>query len=551
LLINTEIHCKAVVSEVTLVKQPGASQTVVPPWLQEHASGLLHVLISGAVVLAVTLVGLFVIGREDVTNVVLIYLFAIAAVSIRLGHRAAITAALGSALALDYYFLAPYNSFALASGREIVTFAGMFITAVFLSAIQERLRKQARAARQSERRMESLYTLARELVDATSVDILCMRAATQIEVAANASVAILLREGDGFSRAFRAGGATAWNVEDVGVARWAAAHLEPAGAGTRNHPNCTACYVPLVSGRGCVGVLSLHAREGEPGTVVAPRPSSLVSSMARQVALALDRALLSEEKQRAIVEAETERIRNAVLSSVSHDLRTPLAVITSASSALLEHGDRIPSASRAEMCRMIHDEGRRLNDLLKSLLDVTRLQGGNFQVSRDWESMEEVIGSVLRRIEEQTIDRHVRANVPSDLPLLQIDATLVEQVILNLVDNAFKHSLSEQSVDVDVAVRDESVLVSVIDHGRGVRADELDHIFDKFYRNEAVISGGLGLGLTIARGIVQAHGGRIWATHTPGGGLTIHFTLPLPLGGSPPGLLGIEAMEEGARQEPA
>ena len=201
------------------------------------------------------------------------------------------------------------------------------------------------------------------------------------------------------------------------------------------------------------------------------------------------------------------------------------------------------------MVRIIYEEARRLNDLLKSLLDVTRVQNGNLRINRDWESLEEVIGSVLRRVEEHTIDRHVRANVPSDLPLLQIDATLIEQVFLNLIDNAFKHSLSDQSVDVDVAVRDDNVVVSVIDHGQGVRGDQLDDIFDKFYRNEKAASGGLGLGLTIARGIVQAHSGRIWATHTPGGGLTIHFTLPLS--GAPPRLNGIELAEDGSHQEPA
>jgi two-component system sensor histidine kinase KdpD len=530
------------------VKASGGT-TRTSRWLEANVAELLHVALSIAVVGIVAVLAYVVMGPEDVTNVVIVFLFAIAAVSIRFGHRAAISAAIASALLVDYYFLPPYRSFALASGRDIVTFAGMFITAVFLSSLQERLRKQARAARQSERRTESLYGLARELVDASTVDMLCTRASAKIEEATNATVSILLRDEKGFSRAFRAGGAAALNVEDLTVAEWAAAHLESAGAGTRNHGTAVASYVPLISGRGCLGVMALRARETDHATTSSARPSSIVSSMARQVALALERALLAEEKQNAVVEAETERIRSAVLSSVSHDLRTPLSVITSASSALLEHGDRLSGKSRSEMYKMIHDEGRRLNDLLKSLLDVTRVQGGNLHISREWESLEEVIGSVLRRIEEQTIDRHVRTNVPSDLPLLQIDATLIEQVLLNLIDNAFKHSLSEQSVDVDVQVRDEGVLVSVIDHGRGVRADELDHIFDKFYRNEQVVSAGLGLGLTIARGIVQAHGGRIWASHTPGGGLTIHFTLPMS--GSPPRLTGIENMEEGTRQEPA
>jgi two-component system sensor histidine kinase KdpD len=528
------------------VQTPGIIQTLSRRFAFT-ARDLLHIAIGLVIVAIVTVASSVVIGRADVTNVVILFLFAIAAVSIRFGHRAAVAAAIGSALSVDYYFLPPYHSFALASRRDIVTFAGMFGTALFLSSLHERLRNQASSARQSERRTESLYALARTLIDASSVELVCTRGAAKVEEAAGAPVAILLREAGSFTRAYSSGGAAALAAEDLPVASWAAAHLEPAGLGTRNHPAAMASYVPLVSGRGCIGVLSLHPREGEPVPATWARPTSLVPSLARQVALALERALLAEEKERALVEAETERTRSAVLSSVSHDLRTPLAVVTSASSALLEHGDRLPSKSRSEMYKMIHDEARRLNDLLKSLLDVTRLQGGNLHINREWESLEEIIGSVLARVEEQTIDRRVRTNLPSDLPLVQIDATLIEQLLLNLIDNAFKHSMSDRSVDIDVQLKEHEVLVSVVDHGRGVHADELDHIFDKFYRNEKVVSAGLGLGLTIARGIAQAHGGRIWAGHTMGGGLTIYFTLPTS--SSPPQLGGIENVEGDGRQE--
>ena len=513
-------------------------------WSSGRLRGAGRALASLAIVGAMTLFGLGVLGRHDDTNVALLYLFAIAASSIWLGYRSSLLAAVASALCLDYYFLPPYDSFVLASGREILTFAGMFGTAAFISTLNERLRKQARAARQSERRMQSLYELARELVDAASVDELCKRSAAQIELATNHSACVLIRQGESFSRAMRSGGAVAVETEDLGAANWAVAHLEPAGLGTRNCSGATACYVPLIAARGCIGVLSLRAQtqQGAPQ----PRPSSLVVSMARQIALAVERALLSEEKQAAELEAETERIRSAVLSSVSHDLRAPLAVIGSAASTLVEHGDRLREPARAEMARIINEEARRLNELLKSLLDVTRLQSGNLRVSRDWESLEEVVGSVLRRVDERIAGRLLRANVPSDLPLLQIDAILVEQVLLNLVDNAFKHSQSDQVVVIDVAVRGDDVLVSVIDRGKGIAADELTKVFEKFYRSTETPAAGLGLGLTIARGIVEAHGGRIWANHTPGGGLTVQFTLPLSP--APPRLAGFEGGEGASTQ---
>lgn len=505
----------------------------------EGVRGTARALASLAIVGAVTVFGLGVLGMGDVTNVTLMYLFAIAAVSVWLGYRPSLLAAVASALLLDYYFLPPYGSLIIGSGREILTFAGMFATAVFISSLNERLRKQARAARQSERRMEALYGLARELVDAASVDELCMRSATQIELAGNLTACILIRRGEGFSRAVQSGGMVAVETEDLGAANWAAAHLDAAGLGTRNCAGATACYVPLVAARGCVGVLSLRPRNQDRGAQ--PRPSSLILSMARQIAMALERALLSEEKLTAQLEAETERIRNAVLSSVSHDLRAPLAVIGSAASTLTEHGDRLSAASQAEMSRIINEEARRMNELLKSLLDVTRLQSGGLRVSREWESLEEVTAGVLRRVDERNKGRHLRTHVPSDLPLLQLDAILVEQVLLNLVENSFKHALSEQPVDVDVTLRGDEVVVSVADHGRGIGAHELTRIFDKFYQSEEAVGGGLGLGLTIARGIVAAHGGRIWAKETPGGGLTVQFTLPISA--APPSLAGFEAYE--------
>lgn len=508
------------------------------PWntrLPSWASSLAGIAAAGLL----TPVASFVFDRSDTANVAILYLFAIALVSLNFGYRASILAAVTATLCLDYYFLTPYHSFVIGSGRELVTFGGMFLTAIFISTLNERLRKQARAARQSERRAEHHYDLVKALAEAESLDALCTSAAQQIELTSNSVACILLRGREtGFTRAFRAGGPSALETEDLGAADWAATHLEVAGLGTRHMPNASATYLPLLAARGCVGVLALRPRgEG------LQRPSSLTVSMARQVAMAIERALLTDEKRVAQLDAETERIRSAVLSSVSHDLRAPLAVVASAASTLIEHGDRLPARGRTEMARIINDEARRLNELLKSLLDVTRLQSGSLRVNRDWESLEEVVGSVLHRLDDRGGANRVLTHVPSDLPLLQIDAILIEQVLLNLVDNAFKHSASDQPVEIEIAVRGtESALVSVIDHGAGIHESELTRIFEKFYRTDGSIGGGLGLGLTIARGIVEAHGGRIWASSTAGGGLTIQFTLPLSTAAPGP-LIGMERLE--------
>jgi len=501
-----------------------------------------------AAVAAVTVLGLWLGGRADLTNVPIAFLFVIAVVSMRFGYQAAILAAIASALCFDYFFLPPYGSLQITHSRDLLTDIAMLAVAVLVSTLNERLRREARSARLSERQAESLYSLVRELADAHSLDSLNIAGMRQIESAvAEVSARVLIRNGaEGFKCAFSSGGRVALETEDLEVANWAAVHLEPAGQGTRNLPLASACYVPLVAARGCVGVLALRSRVSDSMVVV--RPSSLIQSMAQQLAMAIERALLSQEKHVAEIEAETERIRNAVLSSVSHDLRTPLTVITSASSTLVERGDRLQGTARAEMARLIHDEAERLSELLKSLLDLTRLQSGALSVNRDWESLEEVVASALRRVDERTGPgtRQLRAHVPNDLPLLQLDAILIEQVLMNLIDNALTYSRTDFPVEISIAARgDRDVLVSVIDRGRGIPSDDLRRIFDKFYRSDNTAGQGLGLGLTLARGIVEAHGGKIWATETPGGGLTVQFTLPIT--GTAPGLLEPEPSEKGTQ----
>jgi two-component system sensor histidine kinase KdpD len=478
---------------------------------------------------AATALGLWLGGRRDLTNTAVGYLFVIALVSMRFGYRPAILAGITSALCFDYFFLPPYGSFNIDNGRDLVTEVSMFCVAILVSTLNERFRKQARVARLSERRTESLYALVKELADARSLDELTIAGLRQIESAANVSARVLLRsDGERFSIAYSSGGRVSLETEDLEAANWSADHLESAGLGTENLSNANACFIPLIAARGCVGILLIRARDRAWNADVGP--SSLMQSMARQLAMAIEKALLTEEKRTAEVQAETESIRNAVLSSVSHDLRTPLTVIRSASSTLVEHGERLQVATRVEMSRLIHEEAKHLSDLLKSLLDVTRLQAGRLSVNRDWESLEEVVASVLRRVDERTeLGRwRLRTNLQDDLPLLEIDATLIEQVLMNLVNNALAYAGSDLPVEITISVRDENdVLVSVTDHGRGLRADELTRIFDKFYRGGNTSSPGLGLGLTLARGIVEAHGGKMWASPTPGGGLTVQFTLPI------------------------
>jgi two-component system sensor histidine kinase KdpD len=470
----------------------------------------------------VTPLALAVFGREDLPNVAILYLFVVALVSLRLGYRPSLLAAVASALCLDYFFTVPYHSLAITQGRELMTLAGLLVTAIFISTLNERMRKQARAARQSERRTEQQAALVWALAEAESFDELCARAAQRVARATGTAVRILLRGGDGRLRvAHGPEGTSALALEELAAVEWAASRLEASGAGTSTFPAAASTYLPLRTPRGCVGVVAL-GRQND----AAVRPSSLAVSMTDQIAISIERALLADEKHAAELDAEIERMRSAVLSSVSHDLRMPLAVIASASSTLAEQGSRLSNGRRAEMGGIINAEARRLNELLRSLLDVTRLQSGSLHLSRSWQRLEGVVGRVRGTIENRAPNRSLLTRLPSDLPPLYIDPILVEQVLLNLLDNAHKYSPNDDPVEIAVARDAGSVNVSVIDHGTGVGSGELPRIFERFYRGGGAAPGGLGLGLTIAQGIVQAHGGRIWAAPTAGNGLTVTFTLP-------------------------
>jgi two-component system sensor histidine kinase KdpD len=247
-----------------------------------------------------------------------------------------------------------------------------------------------------------------------------------------------------------------------------------------------------------------------------------------QVALAIERTCLSEEAQNAHLRMETERMRNAILSSVSHDLRTPLATIIGAASSLAEEQGELDPAARRELSRSIYRETDRLDRLLKNLLDMMRIEAGAVQLSREWHPMDEVVGAALARLDGRLRDHTVNTAFPADLPLVFVDGVLLEQVVINLVENAMKYAPLASTIDVSASASDREVVVEVADRGPGIPSGEEDRIFDKFYRGSFAREGGVGLGLTICRGIVEAHGGRIWAENRSGGGALFRFSIPLP-----------------------
>ncbi|HEX4995373.1 MAG TPA: sensor histidine kinase KdpD [Methylomirabilota bacterium] len=462
-----------------------------------------------------------------VSNLIMVYLLSVIMVATRYGRGGSLLATLLSVAAFDFFFVPPYFTFAVSDTQYLVTFAVMLVVAGVISSLAVRIRAQAESARERERRMAALYAMSRELAGTRGVHQLREVAARHIAEVFRTRVAVLLPQPDG-RLAPDEGDAAQFPMDanELAVGQWVHEHGQVAGQGTDTLPGASALYVPLTGSRGTVGVLGL--RPQDPGPLQAPEQLHQLETFASQTALAIERARLAEEAERAQVRAETERLRNSLLSSVSHDLRTPLASITGAASTLLENEARLDASTRRDLLESLHEEADRLNRLVQNLLEMTRLESGALQLHTEWHPVEEVVGAALGRFGKALARRAVTTRVPPELPLVPMDDVLIEQVLINLLDNVLKYTPAGSPIEVSAEDGGGAVLIEVADRGPGLRPGEERRIFEKFHRAEAAPSQrGAGLGLAICQGIVNAHGGHIWAENRPGGGVRVRFTLPV------------------------
>jgi two-component system, OmpR family, sensor histidine kinase KdpD len=465
---------------------------------------------------------------SELSNLVMIYLLGIVAVAMRTGRGPSLMAAVLSVAAFDFFFVPPRFTFAVSDGRYVFTFAVMLIVGLVISGLTVRTRAQAESARRREQQTAALYAMSRQLAGTPGVDALLAIAVRHISEVFRTQVVVLVPGRDG-ALTSASGGQFEVDTNDLAVGRWVFEHRQAAGLGTATLPGASALYVPLLASTGAIGVLGV--RPPDRHAMDAPERLHQLETFAGQTALALERARLADEAKEAEVRIESERLRNSLLSSVSHDLRTPLATITGAVSTILEDGERLDAATRRELLESVRDEADRLNRLVQNLLEMTRLESGALALRKAWHPLEEIIGAALSRLNTQLAGRRVTTRVPPDLPLVAIDDVLIEQVLINLLDNALKYTPAGTPIEVIATAGEQNVTVEIADHGPGVSPGEEDKVFDKFYRADAGTGRGAGLGLAICRGIVQAHGGRIWAQNLPGGGVAFLFTLPL---GEPP-----------------
>jgi two-component system sensor histidine kinase KdpD len=491
-----------------------------------------------AVVALCTALAWLMFPHFEPSNLIMVYLLGVIGVASRSGRGPSVLASVLSVAAFDFFFVPPYFTFAVSDAQYLITFAVMFVVAVVISGFTVRTRAQAESARQRERRTAALYALSRELGSTRGVENILRAAVRHIAELFGGRVAVLLPEPSGHL-SLQTGLPAPFEMtnSELGVAQWVYEHGQIAGLGTSTLPGAKALYLPLVASQETLGVLGLQPTDSR--SLEAPEQLHQLETFATQTALALERTQLAAAAQQAQVRAEAERLRSSLLSSVSHDLRTPLAAITGATSSLLEGDKGLDAQTQKDLLETVSEEAERLDRLVNNLLEMTRLESGTLQVRKEWHPLEEVVGAALGRLVKPLGDRPMTTRLPEDLPLVPINDVLLEQVLINLLDNAVKHTPDASPLELTAWAEEGAVTVEIADRGPGLAPGDEERVFDKCYRGLGLTARGAGLGLAICRGFVEAHGGRIWAENRPGGGVAFRFTIPLT--GTPPGLEGGDA----------
>jgi two-component system sensor histidine kinase KdpD len=490
---------------------------------------LLGYLWAGAICGATTLIATPLAPVFDLANIVMLFLLAVVGVAVRFGRGPAVLAAFLNVAAFDFFFVSPRLSFAVGDVQYLLTFAVMLVVGLVTGQLTAGLRAQARVATHREARSRALFEVARDL-SSTLLTEQCVEIAERAvarEFRGPAHVFLL----DAADRLQLPASATPAAALDLGTAQWALDHGEPAGLGTDTLPGSAWRYLPLQAPMRARGVLAL--RPAQPRVLLVPEQRRQLETFAVLTAIALERVHYVEIAQQATLQIETERLRNSLLSALSHDLRTPLAALYGLADTLATGTPPLPARPR-EIAQALSAEARRMNAMVDKLLDMARLQSGTVQLKREWLPIEEVVGTALQSVESALGGHHVRVELASDLPLVEIDAVLIERVFANLLENAAKYTPSGSTVTIAARVVAPDLVVTVSDDGPGLPVGQADRLFDKFTRGvRESHTPGVGLGLAICRAIVEAHGGRIGvdAPAADHRGARFSFTLPL---GEPP-----------------
>jgi two-component system sensor histidine kinase KdpD len=393
------------------------------------------------------------------------------------------------------------------------------------------LRDQVDVLRRREQQSQAINHLSRELTGAASLDEVIEITLRNTREIFNRETVILLAEEDKLVQQSATLGFEL-NESEKAVADWAYKNGQPAGKGTSTLPAATIRYIPLKTARGIVGVLGV--RSTEVSSFLSIEQRELLEGVANLSALAIERASFAEKAAQSEMLSKTEKLQTALLNSISHEFRTPLASITGVLTSLIESERaktseaKFDTTTKTDLIVSATQQAQRLNRLVENLLDMTRIEAGAIHLNKEQSDIQEVITSVLSQSPDRFCDHPVKMEIPQDLPLVNFDAVLIGQVLLNILDNACKYSNKGQPIEIRVKKMPFEIQVEVQDHGSGIPSGDLERIFNKFYRLQRDISqSGTGLGLSICRGIIEAHGGKIYAENNSNPGASVIFTLPI------------------------
>jgi two-component system sensor histidine kinase KdpD len=464
-----------------------------------------------------------------VENVDLVFLTAVVAIAVRYGLWPSLLATVASSLCYNFFFLPPLYTFTITDPTNLAAFVFFTVVAVVVSHFAARGRSQTVAARERVRAVELLYAFSRKLAGVGTLDDVLWATAYQTALMLKVRVVLLLPE-DG-SIVVKTGypPEDILDEADVAAAKWAWQNDRVAGRGSDTLPGAKRLFLPMRTGRGAIGVMGIDS--DKTGPLLTPDQRRLLDALIDQAALAIERVYLVEDVERAKRTIETDRLRSALLTSISHDLKTPLAAVLGAASTLRDLSTGLSDAEKADLLATVIDESERLNRFIANLLDMTRLESGAVVPNTALHDLGEIVGSALRRASKILASHRIELELAASLPMLELDAVLFEQALFNLLDNAAKYSPDGSTVRIRSWRDQDAVCLQVLDEGDGIPSGDLEHIFDKFYRAEKGdrVRAGTGLGLAIARGFVEALHGEITAANRPDRpGAVFAIRLPVP-----------------------
>ncbi|MEI6334076.1 MAG: sensor histidine kinase KdpD [Methylococcaceae bacterium] len=474
-----------------------------------------------------TLLAWLMSGKFESANLIMVYLLGVVFMAARIGREASILTSILSVAAFDFLFVTPTYNFAVADAQYLVTFFIMLLVGLIISHLTSNVRFQAKIASHRERRANVLYALSKDLATSRNLADISKIAVRHIHEEFGGTSVLLFPVDEG-RLVYPQDPAIAESLHaaDLGVAQWVFDHARIAGQGTDTLPGASAVYFPLSGFRGVIGVLALCAANLR--RVFLPEQRRLLDTFLSQIAQAIERVHFAEEAQQTQLRMESETLRNSLLSAISHDLRTPLSVIVGAASTLVEEDALLSSTDRQELSLTIYDEALRMSNLASNILDMARLEGGQASLNLQWYPLDEIIGGALTRMHKRLGGRIVNTRLPDGLCWVRLDAVLIEQVLINLLDNACKYTPGGSPIDIIAELSTQILKVTIADHGSGIPAGSEEKLFDKFYQvHREGSQSGVGLGLAICKAIVIAHGGVIGVSNRHDGGAQFFFMLPV------------------------